>query len=137
MTSLKDLCVFEILDLTNIWRLHEIAPTVDTVTILSTNLLSEEHEYNEIESDDDGGDDGGKSVGMPVLGFNPAIKTLRLEIDDRPYPSIGDLLNLLSLLPNLEDLTVMRIKSQIDTPLSHPSLTTIQEINNTDQSSRG
>ncbi|KAF9949791.1 hypothetical protein BGZ65_007060, partial [Modicella reniformis] len=128
MTSLKDLCVFEILDFSNIWRLHEIAPTVDTVTILSTNLLSKEQEYNGTESDGDDDDGGEKSVGMPILGANPAIKTLRLEIDDRPYPSIGDVLILLSLLPNLEDLTAMRIKSQINTPLSHPSLSTIPEI---------
>ncbi|KAF9925518.1 hypothetical protein BGZ65_007691 [Modicella reniformis] len=88
MTSLKDLCVFEILDFTNIWRLHEIAPTVDTVTILSTNLLSKEHEYDGRDDDDDGDDDdddddgGGRSDGMPILGVNPAIKKiLRLEID--------------------------------------------------------
>ncbi|KAF9366606.1 hypothetical protein BGX34_000074 [Mortierella sp. NVP85] len=109
LKELRDLCACDHVQLNQLWRLYEVAPSVETVTVPSAKGLF------------------GVGGSITVSGDHPwqtvknlAIKTLRIaraltydtyDVDELLIqfcgPTLQDALAILSQLPNLENLTMM------------------------------
>ncbi|KAK3816126.1 MAG: hypothetical protein J3Q66DRAFT_401313 [Benniella sp.] len=109
LKELRDLCACEHVQLNQLWRLYEVAPSVETVTVPSAKGLF--GVGGSITVNDDHPRQAMK---------NPAIKTLRIaraftydtyDVDELLVqfcgPTLQDALATLSQLPNLENLTMM------------------------------
>jgi len=111
MKGIKDVCVLNVLKLCHVRRIHEAAPTVDTVTV--TN----------------GGDWAERSGSTAV----PTIKSITLIDSPGQYGaptlfSLQDTLRILSLYPDLEHLSLPGIKKDSASTASPSSQPTVPAV---------
>jgi hypothetical protein len=107
LKGIQDLCACEHLNLPQLWRLNEVAPSMETVATANALALFGHQGLVEATSDEN------------PWRKNPAIKTLKLTSsiwDDLAEtmaqfhnPTAQDVLTIISMLPNLENLTLVGV----------------------------
>ncbi|KAF9949577.1 hypothetical protein BGZ65_007219, partial [Modicella reniformis] len=112
MKDLKELCAFDVLDMTHLGKMHELVPTVETVTVTKVQIPSVVQ----------GSAASGDGFNAQLIGVNPSVKSLSFVwfifnpgtryFEWPRHPSIQDVLLALSRLPNLEHLSLIDIENR-------------------------
>ncbi|KAF9915675.1 hypothetical protein BGZ65_000647, partial [Modicella reniformis] len=109
MKELKELFAVDIVDMTLLWKLQELAPTVEIVTTNKGYMFPGVHDSTASEN----------GFNAQLIRANPFIKSLRFVrfpfrslnlYKPNGHPSIAEVLVVLSQLPNLEYLKLRSIK---------------------------